>query len=213
MAIEKTVFTSGTAAGRAAEVLAFMQSAAADYFDTISADADGNVCCYVGQGCALKLGMDGVAKYVTITLKNSSTVADASTSNALKFAYGIKTGNGVFIKIADSTVKYVIITKTNDDSLALIANLQASNSSAPNLITGDYEHGTNVISAVIAGTSGVYKQVQRSLTVLAPLCLDETYPSYAPKAFFMQSYQYNTEAILTLGGKQYVSTGVFALEG
>jgi hypothetical protein len=211
MAIEKTVFTSGTAAGRAAEVLTFMQSAAADYFDTISADTDGNVCCYIGQDCALKLGMDGVAKYVTINLKNGSTAADASTSNALRFAYGIKTGNGAFVKIADNPVKYVIITKTNDDSLALIANLQVN--SGLNLIAGDYEHGTNIISAAIADTSGVYKQVHRSLTVLAPLCLDETYPSYAPKAFFMQSYQYRTEAILTLGGKQYVSTGVFALEG
>lgn len=82
MAIEKTMFTGQTLAAQKSELLAYLQENAADYFDTIEADASGNISCYVGETVALLIGMDGTtARKVTLANDNAVQCVSGSYTN------------------------------------------------------------------------------------------------------------------------------------
>ena len=226
MAIEKTVFTGQTLAAQAPELLAYLQANADNYFDTIEADASGNVSCYVGDTVALFFGMDGTSTrkvslangvYVETTL----TANDNNTGRTVLIKYAKKTANGIMIVTnntkclaAGAGPIVLIITKDENGDTVIIGRIQTGTTNG---------HYITIFSADIKNDATMFKPITNtSLSGLEPFsmqadisaftCVGCTSAHYAPKAFFTTFNQFaQTECDLSLNGKSYASDGYFAL--
>ena len=139
MAITKTVFTGATLAANAPEVLAFLQANAAGYFDSITADENGNVICSIDEVDVMKIGFDGTMK-TKLTLANGESIENnnATGGNGTRpFTYGYACAGGVMLW--DSGGSNIIITKSDGGSTALAAVMHnTTNTSKPSrVVIGD----------------------------------------------------------------------------
>lgn len=217
MAIIKTVFDGMTAAQKSANMLAFLQANKTGYFDSVTADANGNISCYVGEICALKFGFDGSTKDIGFTLSNGVSVS-SYTANPTAWAYGIKADGGIFlynVPSSNPTGVKLFIGRSDADTLAFAVTAAISSSSI-RAFTIDFE-GTGVFPILASGTFAELAgkvSTERAATSLCPLALDLETQRYTPKLFFVPFSQYQGQMCeLTLGGKSYFYDGIFAMEG
>ena len=226
MAIVKTIFTGQTVGTQAPELLTYLQTNAADYFDTIEADANGNISCYVGSALALFFGMDGTSTR-KVSLANGVYVEtalaanDSNTARTVLINYAKKTTNGIMIvtnntKCLGSGTGPIVLIITKDESgdTVIIGRIQTGTSGG-NYIT--------MFSANIKNDATMFKPITNSslsglgsfshqADISAFTCVGCSSAHYVPKAFFTTFNQFaQTACDLSLNGKSYASDGYFAL--
>ena len=227
MAIVKTIFTGRSLAAQKPELLAYLQENAADYFDTIEADANGNISCYVGSTVALFIGMDGSSTrkvslangvYVDTALGSSS---DSNTGRTVTFKYGKKTSNGVML-VSNNTKCFetdtgpivFIITKNEGGDTVIIGRIQTGISSGNyvSMFSADIKNDATMFKPITNTSLSGLEPFSRQADISAFTCVGCTSAHYAPKAFFTTFNQFaQTECDLSLNGKSYASDGYFAL--
>lgn len=219
MAIVKTTFTGQTLAEQAVELLTYLQANAADYFDTIEADASGNITCYVGETVALLIGMDGTTAR-KVTLVNNSAIqaynGSYASPNAALWQYAKKTANGVLLVSAVTASEYgkviFFITKNeNGDTCIVGAVTHGDRSSNPrSYFFADIKNDTTIFTPLL--NVGDFSALSRSMTVtsLTPVVFNGGH--YAPKAYIATFNQFAlTECDISINGKSYASDGVCML--
>lgn len=222
MAIVKTTFTGQTLAAQAAELLTYLQANAADYFDTIEADASGNITCYVGETAALVIGMDGTtARKVTIANGNAVQCVNGSyvSPNAALWQYAKKTGNGVlivsFANMNNSTNygKIVFFITKNENGETCIAGAVTDGSTSNVRRTyffADIKNDTTIFKPV--SNVADFSTLSRSMTTTALTPVVFNGGHYAPKAYIATFNQFAlTECDVSINGKSYASDGVCML--
>lgn len=227
MAIVKTTFTGRTLAAQATELLTYLQANAADYFDTIEADANGNIRCYVGETVALLIGMDSTTTR-QITLANGQYVrmdtnAASSTGTVpyrTLFSYAKKTTNGVLLVTAESYIQNLnvgkatfFITKNEIGDTCIFGYIQSTNTANTATYFGADIKNDATIYKYISNTSYAnLAQLSRSapVTALTPTIFSGGH--YAPKAYIATFNQFAlTECDVNINGKSYASDGVCVL--
>jgi hypothetical protein len=225
MAIEKTVFTGQTLAAQAPELLAYLQANADDYFDTIEADASGNISCYVGSAVALFIGMDGTSTrkvslangvYVETTL----TANDDNTARTVLIKYAKKTTNGIMIVTNDTKCLstgtgpiVLIITKDENGDTVIIGRIQTGTSNGYiTMFSADIKNDAKMFKPITNTRLSGLEPFSQQADISAFTCVGCTSAHYAPKAFFTTFNQFaRTECDLSLNGRSYASDGYFAL--
>lgn len=222
MAIVKTTFTGQTLAAQAAELLTYLQENAADYFDTIEADASGNISCYVGETVALLIGMDGTtARKVTLANGNAVQCVNGSfvDPNAALWQYAKKTANGVLlvsVAVMGSSTNYgkavFFITKNEGGNTCIVGAVTNGET---------YDVQRTYFFADIKNDSTIFKPasnvadfstLSRSMTTtsLTPAVFNGGHN--APKLFIATFNQFAlTECDININGKSYASDGVCVL--
>lgn len=219
MAIVKTTFTGQTLAAQATELLTYLQANAADYFDTIEADASGNITCYVGETAAFVVGMDGTTAR-KVTLANGNAVQNSSGSytnpNAALWQYTKKAANGVLLVSTALTSGYgkvvFFITKNeNGDTCIAGAVTDGDRSSNPRTyFFADIKNDTTIFKPV--SNVADFSTLSRSMTAtsLTPVIFNGGH--YAPKLFIATFNQFALiECDVNINGKSYASDGVCVL--
>ena len=219
MAIVKTTFTGQTLAAQASELLAYLQENAADYFDTIEADASGNISCYVGETVALLIGMDGTtARKVTLANGNAVQCVNGSytSPNAALWLYAKKPANGVLLVSAALTGNYgkvvFFITKNeNGDTCIAGAVTDGDRSSNPRTyFFADIKNDTTIFKPV--SNVADFTTLSRSMTATALTPAVFNGGHNAPKLYIATFNQFAlTECDVNINGKSYVSDGVCML--
>lgn len=226
MAIVKTIFTGQTLAAQKPELLAYLQENAADYFDTIEADASGNISCYVGSTVALFISMDGTSSrkvslangvYVETTLGAS----DSNTARTVTFKYAKKTSYGVMLVsnntkcLAASTGPIVfIITKDESGDTVIIGRIQTGTEGSHyiTMFSADIKNDATMFKPITNTSLSGIEPFSQQANISAFTCVGCTSAHYAPKAFFTTFNQFaHIECDLSLNGKSYASDGYFAL--
>lgn len=226
MAITKTMFTGTTLATQAAELLNYLQSNAADYFNEISADENGNVSCYVGDTVALLIGMDGTTTR-KVTLSNGQNLQTTSgdtgggnTMHAALFRYAKKTSKGVLLATAEGKKQgavvgctYFFITKNEIGDTCILGTLAVGAYQTPTYYFGaDIRNDASIYSYISNVSWANRVQLSRSapVTALTPAIFSGGH--YTPNAFIATFNQFAlTECDLDISGKSYVSDGVCVL--
>ena len=222
MAIEKTMFTGQTLAEQATELLTYLQENAADYFDTIEADASGNISCYVGDTVALLIGMDGTtARKVTLANGNAVQCVNGSfvSPNAALWQYAKKTANGVLlvsVALMNSSTNYgkvvFFITKNEGGDTCIVGaviNGEISNVRRTYFFA-DIKNDTTIFTPVSYAAD--FSTLSRSMTVTALTPVVFNGGHYAPKAYIATFNQFAlTECDISINGKSYASDGVCVL--
>lgn len=219
MAIEKTMFTGQTLAAQAAELLTYLQANAADYFDTIEADASGNITCYVGETAALVIGMDGTtARKVTIVNDNAVQCVSGSYANpnAALWQYAKKTANGVLLVSTPVSSDYgkiiFFITKNENGETCIVgAVTNGGRSSNPcSYFFADIKNDTTIFTPLVNVED--FSTLSRSMTAtsLTPVVFNGGHN--APKLFIATFNQFALiECDVNINGKSYASDGVCVL--
>lgn len=218
MAIVKTTFTGQTLAAQKAELLAYLQENAADYFDTIEADSGGNISCYVGETVALLIGMDGTTAR-KVTLANNNAIQSYSGSyanpNTTLWQYAKKTANGVLLVSASMNaygkIIYFITKNENGETCIMGAVTHGDRSSNPrSYFFADIKNDTTIFTPL--SNVGDFSTLSRSMTTtsLTPVVFNGGH--YAPKTYIATFNQFAlTECDVNINGKSYASDGVCML--
>ena len=226
MAIVKTIFTAQTLAAQAAELLAYLQANADEYFDTISADGDGNISCYVGETLALKIGMDGTTtRQVTLANgQNISLIADSSTTTltrSILFSYAKKTANGVMLVTnntkclgADTGPTVFIITQNELGDTCICGRIQNSTTSNKYIsaFCADIKNDATIFKPLTESNLAGLSALSKESPVTATAAIIFSGGHYAPKAFFNTFSQFAlTQCDININGKSYASDGVMMI--
>ena len=207
MAIVKTNFTITSQAANKVVVLAWLQTNASEFFDTIEADSSGNILCKIGSVTSLKLGFDGSTQSKA-TLQNGTTATSEPTSDI--FSYAVKTSKGVFLN--SDNFGGIFLTKSNTDSTIIIWNIRY------------YANGYSYTFADLNNSVSFFKPRDgdtwansRSAWVISADCTSLTPVisnggTSAPAAYIQTFSEYAlTKGILDIGGNKYWTDGVIAL--
>lgn len=207
MAITRTDFTGTTQAANAPEVLAWLQANAAEYFDTIAADENGNVSCKIGETTVLLLGFDGNTSS-QVTLINGTSITHHEKND--RFTYAIKTSNGVYLN--SYNFGSVFITKSNKGTTAVAWNFKTSMDNYGYLFA-DFTYSPDFYRP-IAGSWDVARNTwvhAAPLTALTPAVFNGG--CYAPNLFITTLSEYTLiKCIFSIDGTEYASDGVLALK-
>lgn len=210
MAINKTIFTADRAAQKS-EILAWLQANAAEYFDSIETDTDGNIECSLENGAELLFMFDTSATIYKVMSKTgkSKYVYSGSAENAYTKA-GIATSKGLMLisTATSSTDNIIIISKTNSGTTAISAFAKTSSGSAslPFHYFIDLNNDTDWI-----GTAQNILTYSVSVTSLAPVCFSSG--NYCEHVFMTIFSQFtNNPCIMQINGKKYAYGGYLALE-
>ena len=218
MAIVKTTFIGQTLAAQASELLAYLQENAADYFDTIEADANGNISCYVGETVALLIGMDGTTAR-KVTLANGNAVQSVNGSyaspNAALWQYAKKAANGVLLVSASmgeyGKVVFFITKNENGETCITGAMTNGDRSGSPlTYFFADIKNDTTIFTPIVNVAD--FSTLSRSMTAtsLTPVVFNGGHN--APKLFIATFNQFAlTECDVNINGKSYASDGVCVL--
>lgn len=216
MAIITTTFSAITQAGNASEVLAWLQSNASEYFDSITADASGNITCMIGNTPAIKLGFDGTT-HTSFTLKNGVSMTHYYATTTEFFKAAIKTSKGIHLipnsEESDSTNE-LFICKSDAGTTAFLSKFQHNNlSSRVTYHAADFENSPSIKDFLYYDGSSYRafdKSVPASCTSLAHVVFDGGF--FAPDLFIVPFSQFaNTRCIYSIGNKKYSSNGFIAL--
>ena len=215
MAINKTYFTGSTASANYAEVLAWMQENAADYFDEITGD-ESNIYCKIGNATALTLNFAD-SKLFTIALKNGVSVENYYGWSIKHFISAQKTNGGLFLFVDGTT--NIFITKTNCGSI-FFAGLRRVTSSNNSFYMCDFSNSTSITqSSTFSGTSGTlpsssnsYGIYSASMTAITNVVSDGG--THCENLFLVPFTQYagQSDVVIDIDGTKYVYNGIFALK-
>lgn len=225
MAIVKTIFTGQTLEAQAPALLAYLQANATNYFDTITADENGNVSCYVGETAALLFGMDGTTTR-KVSLSNGQyveTTAEASESNTARtvlIKYAKKTSNGIMIVTKDTKCSNLdtgaitlVISKDESGDTCIIGRIQAGTQSSDliHVFAADIKNDATIFKPLITNKAGL-GGLSHQAPISAFTSVGFTSAHYAPKVFFTTFSQFAAvECDVTKNGKSYATDGYFAL--
>ena len=134
------------------------------------------------------------------------------TSSGHNVVYDIYScSNGLLIKLHDigenadtSKFQWVLITKTNNDKIAIVVN--SDNASYNNPVCCIYDQSlaqTCTYTSNLANSTSLTNFVGKGSIGVDSSC---------QYAFFMPLYQYNSVGILTLDGKDYITNGYWCIE-
>ena len=216
MAIIQTTFSASTQAGNASEVLAWLQSNASEYFDSITADASGNITCMIGNTPAIKLGFDGTTK-TSFTLKNGRSMTHYYARTTEFFKSAIKTSKGIHLIPNNEqyhSINELFICKSNSGTTAFLSKFANNENSYGNTYhAADFENSPSIMNFVYNdGNSDLpfFKSVPASCTSLAHVVFNGGF--FAPDLFIVPFSQFaNTRCIYNIGNKKYSSNGFIAL--
>lgn len=223
MSIIKTTFTGSTLNAQKTEVLNYLQANAADYFDEITADSNGNISCMVGETTALLIGMDGATQR-KVTLANGSYIAVGSaqdTNWSTLFRYGKKTSKGVMLITAAGTKQgattgpiILFITKNETGDTCILGTMPKDAYNTPTTYFGaDIKNDASIYAYISEVAWSARSQLSRSapVTALTPAIFSGSH--YAPNVFLATFNQFSlTEADLSINGVSYATDGVMALQ-
>lgn len=223
MSIVKTTFTGSTLNAQKTEVLSYLQANAAEYFDEITADSNGNISCMVGETTALLIGMDGATRR-KVTLANGSSIAvgDSQDSNwSTLFRYGKKTSKGVMLVTAPGVKQgattgpiILFISKNENGDTCILGTMPVGAYNTPTEYFGADIKNDASIYAYISGVAwSARSQLSRSapVTALTPAIFSGGH--YAPNVFLTTFNQFAlTEADLNINSVSYATDGVMALQ-
>lgn len=210
MAIKTTYFVNTTVvADNAAEVYAWLQGNATEYFDSFAISEDGlTISCFIGELEAVTFTFsESAAVIFTVTLPNGTTSThkgNTTTDRYIKKA--VKTSCGIVFQIMDY-VPFAIITKSANGETATVHNKSHAVSS-----------GSTHICAVIptmdtafAGFNVYHDIAANNYTSIANVVCPSGV-GYLPNLYRMVFNQYRgTEGIISLNGKKYYTNGYLAL--
>lgn len=215
MAITKTLITGTSPDAQNAEVLAWLQANATDYFSTIELDSSdtSKIMCYVGSDLALRISLKAnEVPYMDMYLKNGTHQHLSMATSG--FNYIISTPNGiVLVYTYNSYLNYIFITKNNNGTL-FFAVMQRGGSSSQYLYTADFINSTT-ITTLLSGSNVFSNNMTypAQLTALTPLSVTDA-EVYSPNLYRMIYCNYaGTEAKLVIGNNEYYSNGYLALKG
>lgn len=213
MSISTTYFVNTTvAADNAAEVYAWLQKNATEYFDSFAISEDSTtVSCFIGALEAVTFGPFGAAGFAaTVALPNGETkTAKINSASAIQYMRkAVKTSNGIAFQIDSAlTNPFFFVTKAANGETAIVFS------------STEYM-STNTVKqyAVIPTKDNAFSAFQvyydisaNDYTSLAPIvCPGGT--GYLPHIFRAVFNQYRgTEGVITLCGKQYYTNGYLML--
>lgn len=223
MAITKTVFTGTSKTAQAPEVLAWMQANATDFFDSITANENGDITCTYEGTAALVLGfyynaasISTSTRDATLRLSNGNTVA--TETRDLIWDYGVATSTGFILvsRGASNDIKtYLYVTKTDEGNTAIFITCNTTDNYG-HFHGGDIKNSLNwadyfgreddIMTAVPIWSS------QASLTTLTPVCING-HSAYTPNLYYMRFSEYpGIAGKLSIDAVEYYSTGYLALK-
>lgn len=216
MAIIKTTFSAITQAGNASEVLAWLQSNASEYFDSITADASGNITCMIGDTPAIKLGFDGTTK-TSFTLKNGVSMTHYYARTTEFFKAAIKTSKGIHLIPNNEeyhSINELFICKSDAGTTAFLSKFQYGDYTYGNTYhSADFENSPSIMNFTYTDGNNNYvvdKSIPASCTSLAHVVFDGGF--FAPDLFIVPFSQFvDTRCIYSIGNKKYSSNGFIAL--
>lgn len=223
MAISKTVFTGTSKSTQAPEVLTWMQANATNFFDSITANENGDITCTYDGTAALVLGfyynsadVGAATRDATLRLANGTTLATQASN--LIWDYGVATSTGIILvsRGASNDIKtYLYVTKTDKGNTAIFITCNTTDN------YGHFHGGDIKNSLNWADYFGRYDDIMTvvpvwsssaSLTTLTPVCING-YPAYTPNLYYMRFSEYpGIAGKLSINGSDYYSTGYLALK-
>lgn len=212
MAISTTYFTQGVNTQKA-EVYAWLQENAADYFDTISEES-GAITCSLSNGASVQFYASN--KLLTVTLSNQTSKSSYGSSTGY-FKSGIVTSSGIML-IGHSTISSssdiransIAITRTNEESVGISCHIM-NNTSTTELITADLTNDSNFTFFGGATSTSSTNQASSGMTSLAPVAFGNDH-TYAPNLFFVPYSQFTVPCSFELEEVKYAYDGHFALK-
>lgn len=213
MAIETAYFTGTTGAANYAEVLAWLQVNATDYFDEITG-AENVITCTIGGANALVLDFtgSGATKELCVYLKNRVKIDVMQYwDSSRRLTKAQKLDNGIFIYA--NKANNIFITKTNDDNV-MFAFLNSNNDVC--WCIADFEKSSAFTSSSTLPQSYIFDEdwgiFSAGKTALAPAVTDAG--TYSDSLFFVPFTQFIGQSGITIDvdGTKYIYNGVFALK-
>lgn len=218
MAIKTTYFVNTTvAADNAAEVYAWLQENATEYFDSFAISDDGlKISCFIGELEAVNISGfgDGTTSQALkfVTTLNNGTTCNASAPSASPSWYinkAIKTSNGIaFCLILNENAykPWFFITKAASGETAFVfgSNTTVNTSQKVYAVIPTKDSIFTSFSVYYDITTDNYTSIAN---VVCPSGV-----GYLPNVYRMVSSQYRgTEGIISLNGKKYYTNGYLAL--
>ncbi len=211
MAVIKTVFTGTTTEQRAAEMLAYLQANASGFFDSITADATGNISCIIDSITALYLPYP-TGNY-TFTIKNGETFSDVG-SGVITFNVGYHSTYGILLQSNDRTCA---VAKNELGHTVLVGIFKTTSSSSSfGYRFADFTDGT-IIKAPwgynnAAAAAKTVCARSADLTAIVPCVFSGGHYSEGLCVTPFSEYA-GSAGILDLNGVQYGYDGALALKG
>ena len=211
MSIIKTLITGNTTAQRAAEVLSYLQTYAADYFDSIEKDQSyDDISCYIDDVEVLRLPY-GSNQGLKIGLTNGTYLV--SGSSEVQFTTAYRSPNGIMLK--GNTGRIVVISKNEirHTVLCTVAHMESESSGTAGYRFADVVDGVG-ITTPFGVSSSYYGTIAHSasLTALVPAVFDSGHYSEGLCVTPYSEYA-GTGGIFTINGTQYAYDGAIALKG
>lgn len=218
MAIETTYFTGTTAEANYAEVLAWLQANATDYFDNITADEGGEkIYCKIGDVTALTIDTNARNYIFFATLKNGAVdYRYQAWGTNHRFTRAVKTSCGILLYV--NNIDNIFITK-NTDGGVMLAGYHSTGNNTYGATIGDFANDS--VFKDMGGGSGASFGVNQlknvgvqsaGRTALVPAVTDAG--TYSDNLFFVPFTQFIGQSGITIDvdGTKYVYNGVFALK-
>lgn len=209
MALTKYLVHGSTMAQRADEILEFLQTHATDYFDTISADEDGNITCYVGEVPALYLPYENDEK-LKVTIANDDSFEDYYAGEVV-FSVIYYSSHGIMLKSTNWTIA---IGKNNNGHTVIVFPAQSGSANT----TIGYRFADIVDGIAITTTFGESSDYKETISKTTPMTA--IIPTVFDSGFYcdgllltIYSEYPGISGILTIGDTQYGYDGAVALRG
>lgn len=213
MAIVKTAFTSITQAANAPEVLAWLQANATAYFDTIEADANGNIRCKIGNYTAILIGMDGGNTKTTFFLANGNYIYNQNITADSFFTSAIKTTKGIrLVSNQPDLFGDIFISKSDIGGTCLATFSYGVDNYSYGYLFADFLHSTDFYVPYRSNATDVKSHFTHSSpnTSLTHITFNGGF--YAPDLYIVTFSQYaQTPCNFSINGKNYTTDGVIAL--
>ena len=206
MAINKTIFTADRTAQKS-EILSWLQANAADYFDEISEDNNGNIVCSLENGAGFSFIFDSTSIEYEIESKTGVTHSIYGSSSLKYTKAGVVTSKGFMIvgALSASSDNIIIISKTSTGKTA-VSMLAASTTGSNRYFSAiDMDGDADWLRT---GNNAV--AFSAPVTSLAPVCF--SCGTHCEHTFFTPFTQFENPCIMQLNGKKYAYGGYLALE-
>ncbi|MBR6624566.1 MAG: hypothetical protein IKK91_11840 [Ruminococcus sp.] len=197
MAINKTIFSSTTAQTNAADVTAWLQANATEYFASITNESNIITCTIAGGG---QLVIKPDQREWQVVLKNGTSIVIDHYGTNDKVGEAYVTSKGIALRSGDM---WIFVVKSNSDTIGIVFNATNNND---NIIFADFYFSTSFF-----GDLNNTKHLHAGMTSLC-LCPLGNGGTYGEGLYFVPFYEYNSSGLIYVNGKSYVYSVFMALE-
>lgn len=206
MALVKTTFLGSTQAENAPEVLTWLQNNATGLFDTIEADANGNISCNIGNTTAIRIGFDGstTTKYTLANNKSEETI-----DTNIIFSSAIKTTKGIRLI---GNIYDIFVSKSDVGTTCFASIFRTAPDYDYAYFFADFVHSPNFYNPIVNSYQNVRNGYTRQApnTSLTHCIFDGGF--YAPDLYIATFSQYAlTSCNFSIENKKYTTDGVIVL--